>query len=185
GVVSPKDGCAPEGMCGCCLVLVDGAPALACLRKPEQMPGDHVTTREGFPEETRRVIGESFVMEGAVQCGYCIPGIVVRAASLIQQGRTGDRQAIAKALDGHLCRCTGYGRIIDAIQTAGEAMAAGGCLTRSEPRRHDYFREQFGLSRNPAFAVPNGNGNGNGASGRSTHGGGEPAVGRSRATGVG
>ena len=66
-------------------------------------------------------MGEAFVLEGGVQCGFCIPGIVVRAASLIEQGKTDDRDAIAKALDGHLCRCTGYGRIIDAIQTAGEA----------------------------------------------------------------
>ena len=70
------------------------------------------------------MLGEAFVLEGAVQCGFCIPGIIVRAASLIERGRTGDREAVAKSLDGHLCRCTGYGRIIDAIQTAGEAAAA-------------------------------------------------------------
>ena len=78
-------------------------------------------------------MGEAFVLEGGVQCGFCIPGIVVRAASLIEQGKTGDRAAVAKALDGHLCRCTGYGRILDAIQTAGEAcgMAAVSCRARS------------------------------------------------------
>ena len=96
-------------------------------------------------------MGEAFVLEGGVQCGFCIPGIVVRAASLIEQGKTDDRAAIAKALDGHLCRCTGYGRIIDAIQTAGEAAANGGRLTRTEPRRHSFFGEEFGLRRNPAF----------------------------------
>ena len=116
------------------------------------MDGHDVTTVEGLPDETRRVIGEAFVLEGAVQCGFCIPGIIVRAASLIEHGRTGDREAIAKSLDGHLCRCTGYGRIIDAIQTAGEATAAGGCLERTEPRRHHFFGEDLGLSRNPAFA---------------------------------
>ena len=171
GIVSAKDGCAPEGMCGCCLVLVDGTPALSCLRKPEQMAGRTVTTLEGFPEETRRVLGEAFVLEGAVQCGFCIPGIIVRAASLIEHGRTGDRQAIAKSLDGHLCRCTGYGRIIDAIQTAGEVTAAGGCLERTEPRRHHFFGEDLGLSRNPAFANGNRNGHGGGHNGHhSTHG---------------
>ncbi len=71
-------------------------------------------------------MGDAFVLEGGVQCGFCIPGIVVRASTLVQQGKTSDRAAIAKALDGHLCRCTGYGRIIDAIQTAGEAAANGG-----------------------------------------------------------
>src|SRR6185436_7771522 len=110
GIVSAKNGCAPEGACGCCLVLIDGTPALSCLRKPEQMAGREIVTLEGVSEETRRVLAESFVLEGGVQCGFCIPGIVVRAASLIEHGRTGDRQATAKSLDGHLCRCTGYGR---------------------------------------------------------------------------
>src|SRR5262245_33328737 len=130
GVLSPKDGCAPEGVCGCCLVLVDGVPALSCLRKPEQVEGHSVTTVEGLPEQHRRALGDAFVLEGGVQCGFCIPGIVVRASSLIDHGRTGDRHAVAKALDGHLCRCTGYGRILDAIQTAGEACGNGGHLPR-------------------------------------------------------
>jgi selenium-dependent xanthine dehydrogenase len=162
GIVSAKNGCAPEGACGCCLVQIDGKPALSCLRKPEQTDGHDVVTLEGIPEETRRLMGEAFVLEGGVQCGFCIPGIVVRAAALIEKGKTDDRAAIAKALDGHLCRCTGYGRIIDAIQTAGEAAANGGCLTRTEPRRNSFFGEELGLQRNPAFANGNGNGTGHG-----------------------
>ena len=144
GVVSAKDGCAPEGTCGCCLIMVDGHPALSCLRKPEQMEGHDVVTVEGLPDDTRRILSEAFVLEGGVQCGFCIPGIIVRAASLMQHGRTDDRRTIAKALDGHLCRCTGYGRIIDAIQTAGEAVANGGRLPSKEPRRHSFFGEDFG-----------------------------------------
>jgi xanthine dehydrogenase molybdenum-binding subunit len=179
GIISAKDGCAPEGTCGCCLILVDGWPALACLRKPEQMHGHNVVTLEGVPNETRRVLSEAFVLEGGVQCGFCIPGILIRASRLIEQGRTDDRRAIAKALDGHLCRCTGYGRIIDAIQTAGEACKHGGRLTREEPRRHFFFGEEFGLSRNPAFVRGNGaNGHADGI-GRSAprHGGLEQALG--------
>src|SRR5437870_11410030 len=156
GVVSAKNGCAPEGSCGCCLVMIDGHPALPCLRKPEQMEGCDVVTVEGLSEELRGSIGDAFVLEGGVQCGFCIPGIVIRAASLIEQRRTADRGAVAKALDGHVCRCTGYGRIIDAIQTAGEAHANGGRLPHNEPRRHHFFGEEFGLSRNPAFAKSNG-----------------------------
>jgi xanthine dehydrogenase molybdenum-binding subunit len=163
GVVSAKNGCAPEGACGCCLVIIDGRPALSCLRKPEQMAGHDVVTLEGLPETTRKAIADAFVLEGGVQCGFCIPGIAVRASSLIQAGKSDDQDAIAKALDGHICRCTGYGRIIDAIQTAGEAVKNGGTLPRSEPRRHDYFGEQFGWSRNPEFAKsPNGHSNGDG-----------------------
>jgi CO/xanthine dehydrogenase Mo-binding subunit/aerobic-type carbon monoxide dehydrogenase small subunit (CoxS/CutS family) len=165
GIVSAKNGCAPEGICGCCLILVDGAPALSCLRKPEQIEGHDVVTLEGVPEETRRMLGEAFVLEGGVQCGFCIPGIIVRAASLIRQGKTDDRSAVAKALDGHLCRCTGYGRILDAIQTAGEAWKNGGQLSNKEPRRHFFFGEEFGLSRNPGFVRSNGsNGDGIGQS---------------------
>src|SRR5499427_2461214 len=93
GVVSAKDGCAPEGTCGCCLVLIDGTPALACRRKPEQMNGRDVVTVEGLPDKTRRAISEAFLLEGGVQCGFCIPGIVVRAASLIERGQTEDRAA--------------------------------------------------------------------------------------------
>ena len=153
GVVSAKDGCAPEGACGCCLVNIDGRPALSCLRKAEQIEGHDIVTLEGLPEETRRIIGDAFVLEGGVQCGFCIPGIAIRAASLIERGKSSDRGAIAKALDGHLCRCTGYGRIIDAIQTAGEACNSdGGVRLPDVPRRHHFFGEDFGLSRDPAFA---------------------------------
>jgi selenium-dependent xanthine dehydrogenase len=176
GIVSVKDGCAPEGTCGCCLVLVNGYPALSCLRKPEQIEGHHVVTPEGLPDETRRALGDAFVLEGGVQCGFCIPGIIVRAASLIEHHKTADRDAVAKALDGHLCRCTGYGRIIDAIQTAGEACANGGHLPRREPRRHLFFGEEFGLSRNPAFAQSKGNSDGIGRS-LLRHGGFEQSLG--------
>ena len=151
GIASPKNGCAPEGACGCCAILVDDRPVFACLRKPEQMEGHQVVTLEGLPEEMRRVLGEAFVLEGGVQCGFCIPGIAIRACSLLKQGATGDRDAVAKALNGHLCRCTGYGRILDAIQTAGEAWNDHRQLPRREARRHFFFGEEFGLRRNPAF----------------------------------
>ena len=161
GIVSPKNGCAPEGTCGCCAILVDGRPALSCLRKPEQMEGREVVTLEGLPEDMREVLGEAFILEGGVQCGFCIPGIVVRASSMLRQGCTDDREAVKQGLAGHLCRCTGYARIVDAIQTAGDAWKNGGKLPRQEPRRHSYFGEDFGFSRNPAYAkTKNGNGNG-------------------------
>ncbi len=165
GIVSPKNGCAPEGTCGCCAILVDGRPVLSCLRKPEQMEGHDVVTLEGVPEEMRKVLGEAFIHEGGVQCGFCIPGIVVRASSMLQQGCTDDREAVEQGLTGHLCRCTGYARIIDAIQTAGDAWKNGGSLPSKEPRRHSYFGEKFGLNRNPAFVNgkhANGNGKKNG-----------------------
>ncbi len=147
GITSPKDGCAPQGYCGCCAVLVDGQPVLACLRKPEQMEGRDVVTMEGIPDDQRRVLAEAFVKEGGIQCGYCIPGIVVRAASLLNRGRTADRREVAASLPGHLCRCTGYARILDAIQSAGEAWNNGGTFPQCEPRRPHLFGEQYGLKR--------------------------------------
>jgi len=165
GVVSPKNGCAPEGTCGCCTILVDGRPVMSCLRKAEQMEGRDVVTLEGIPEEMREVLGQALVHEGGVQCGFCIPGIVVRASSMLRQGCTDDREAVKQGLSGHLCRCTGYARILDGIQSAGDAWKNGGKLTSEEPRRSSYFGEEFGLARNPAFANgkhANGNGKGNG-----------------------
>jgi xanthine dehydrogenase molybdenum-binding subunit len=162
-VVSAKNGCAPEGACGCCAVLVDGQPVLACLRKPEHMAGRDVVTLEGVPEEMRRVISEAFLLEGAVQCGFCIPGIVMRTAGLLEHGRAQNREDIAKSLDAHLCRCTGYARIIDAIQTAGDAWSDHKQLPSDEPRRHSYFGEEYGLTRNTALKNGKG-GNGIGTS---------------------
>jgi xanthine dehydrogenase molybdenum-binding subunit len=158
GITTIKDGCAPEGTCGCCTILLDGRPALACLLRPDQVEGRVVTTLEGIPDAQRRVLARAFVQEGAVQCGFCTPGIVMRAAHLLDHALTADRKRVLHALDGHLCRCTGYHRIADAIQTAGEAWSAGGRFARSEPRQHQLFGEPFGRSRAPeaATSVPDG-----------------------------
>ena len=156
GVTSPKDGCAPQGICGCCTVLVDGRPVLACLKKPQEVAGRSVVTLEGIPEPQRAVLARAFVQEGAIQCGYCTPGIVVRAFSLLERGKTGDRDAVAQALAGHVCRCTGYQRIFDAIRTAGEAWGADGAFASTEPRRHDYFGEGFGGARTPGTKLGHG-----------------------------
>lgn len=114
---------------------------------PEALEGRDVVTLECIPEEQRQILARAFVQEGAIQCGYCIPGIVVRAAALLSSGRAKDRDAVAKALSGHLCRCTGYVRILDAIQTAGEMWQDGGDLARTEPRHSRFFGEDFGLKR--------------------------------------
>jgi selenium-dependent xanthine dehydrogenase len=147
GITSAKDGCSPQGVCGCCTVLVDGRPALACLKKPREMAGRDVVTLEGIPEARRRVLARAFVHEGAVQCGYCTPGIMVRAAYVLERGKAADHDAVAKALSGHLCRCTGYVRILDAIQTAAEAEARGGIFDNDAPRHADLFGERYGLQR--------------------------------------
>jgi len=123
GVTSPKDGCSPEGVCGCCTVLLDGRPSLACLTDPQKAAGLEVVTLEGLPERQRQLLAEAFVRGGAVQCGFCTPGIAVRAAHLLDTNPAPDRSRITRALSGHLCRCTGYNRIVDAIRIAGQSWA--------------------------------------------------------------
>ena len=118
GVTSPKDGCAPQGYCGCCTVLIDGRAALSCLRKPESVEGKAVTTLEGIPEARRHLLGEAFVREGGLQCGYCTPGIAARVTSLLDRDPAVDEGAVRKALAGHLCRCTGYENIVRSVKAA-------------------------------------------------------------------
>jgi len=151
GVTSCKNGCAPEGACGCCVVLDNGRPVLSCLRKPETMAGHQITSMEGVEEDLKKVLGDAFAKEGAVQCGFCIPGIVMRASHLVREGKAHDRDEIAKALVGHICRCTGWQRIIDAIQTAGEAWNSGKQVVPGPGRRHNYFGEQYGRVRTTTY----------------------------------
>lgn len=139
GVTTLKDGCAPQGVCGCCTVLVDGRPALACLKSPAEVEGAAVTTLAGLPERRRQLLAAAFVREGAVQCGYCTPGIAMRAHSLIERGRAVDPAAVTRALRGHLCRCTGYLRVVDAIVAAGEAVAADAEIAPGRSRRQPVF----------------------------------------------
>jgi selenium-dependent xanthine dehydrogenase len=155
-ITSVKDGCAPQGVCGCCTILVDGRPALACRLRPDQVAGKDVVTLEGLPERQRQILAEAFVREGAVQCGFCTPGIAMRAAHLLNRGLSEDRERVARALSGHLCRCTGYHRIVDAIQTAGEMWSSGNQPPDGLPRRHFFFGENRGLERRSG--VPAGDG---------------------------
>ena len=139
GVTSPKDGCSPQGTCGCCTVMFDGRPALACLKSPADAEGHEIRTLEGVPEEKRRLLAAAFVREGAVQCGFCTPGIMMRAVCVLDRGRGHDRDAVANALSGHLCRCTGYNRIVDAVATAAGAWETGEMPPGDAPRRPPVF----------------------------------------------
>ncbi len=121
GVHSVKDGCAPEGSCGACTVLVDGRAVVSCAQKAARFEGKHVVTHEGLTDEERRLWSECFVAAGASQCGYCSPGIVMKAEALLQKHPEPTRDEIAHALLGNLCRCTGYVKVIDAIELAAGA----------------------------------------------------------------
>src|SRR3954453_12008315 len=94
GVTSPKDGCSPTGQCGCCTVLVDGQAKVACAFPAARAEGRSVVTLEGVDERERKVFAEAFALTGGVQCGFCIPGIVVRAKHIIQKTPRPSREEI-------------------------------------------------------------------------------------------
>ena len=126
GVTSPKDGCSPSGQCGACTVLVDGKAIQSCLVSMDKAKGKSVTTLEGFEVEERERLANAFASTGALQCGFCTPGILVRTKSLIdQKGADLDRKTTAGRLGAHLCRCTGYTKIFEAIDllVAGEVFS--------------------------------------------------------------
>lgn len=121
GIISPKNGCQPLGQCGCCTVLVNGRAMVSCVQKATRAEGKSVTTLEGFEDEDRKLLADSFVVSGGLQCGFCIPGIAVRAKALIEKSPEPTRDDIKRALLPHLCRCTGYKKIEDAIDTYAKA----------------------------------------------------------------
>ncbi len=121
GVTSTKDGCQPQGQCGCCVALVDGNAKVTCAMSAEKAHGKSILTLEGVPEAERDLFARAFVQAAGLQCGFCIPGIVMRAKHLLDENPRPTRAEIAKAIDVHLCRCTGYVRILDAIELAAAA----------------------------------------------------------------
>ena len=121
GIRSAKDGCAPEGSCGACTVIVDGHAVVSCAQRATRVEGKNVVTLEGLPPEARRLWADCFVAAGASQCGFCSPGIVMKGEAFLARHPEPERSELARALLGNLCRCTGYVKIIDAI----ELVAAG------------------------------------------------------------
>ncbi len=125
GVISPKDGCSPSGQCGCCTVLVDGKARVSCQTSMDKAEGASITTLEGLDEDERQRYAMTFAAHGALQCGFCTPGIVMRAKALLDKaaakGKVLERDDAARHLGAHLCRCTGYVKILDAV----ESLAAG------------------------------------------------------------
>ncbi len=115
-IISPKDGCQPQASCGCCTVLIDGKAKLSCTTKATAVAGRRVTTLEGLSDAERAMIADCFVRAGGVQCGFCIPGFAVRAYALLERNASPTRDEILRDLRAHLCRCTGYTKIVEAIE---------------------------------------------------------------------
>ncbi len=120
-----KEGCG-EGECGVCTILVDGESRLSCLMLTPQLEGRKVTTIEGVaPGEELHPIQRAFVEFGAVQCGFCTPGMVLTAIHLLQRNSNPSRAEIREGISGNLCRCTGYQKIVDAVEEAARKMRQG------------------------------------------------------------
>ncbi len=114
-----KEGCA-EGSCGACTVLVDGLPRRACLTLALEVEGARVLTVEGLaaPDGSLAPEQRAFIERGAIQCGYCTPGMLMAAHELLQREQDPDQETIRRQLAGHVCRCTGYQKILEAVQDA-------------------------------------------------------------------
>lgn len=118
-----KQGC-EIGDCGACTVLMDGKPVNSCLVLAVQASGHEITTIEGLAQNGKiHPIQEAFIEAGAVQCGFCTPGMILKAKALLDTNTKPTRQEIRKAFVGNLCRCTGYFKIINAVEKASEMLS--------------------------------------------------------------
>lgn len=124
GLTGTKAGCR-EGECGACTILVDGTPMNSCLMPALKAQGREITTIEGLEKAdgSLEVLQEAFMGEGASQCGFCTPGMILTATALLKQNPDPDEGEIRQALSGVLCRCTGYRKIVQAVKAAAKARA--------------------------------------------------------------
>ncbi len=120
-----KEGCG-TGECGACAILVDGVSRLSCLMLAAQLEDREITTIEGIaPPSSLHPLQEAFVEKGAVQCGFCTPGMIISSLDLLRRNPAPSREEIRNGLSGNLCRCTGYQKIVDAVEKAAPEMAKG------------------------------------------------------------
>ena len=126
-----KDGCS-EGACGACTVIIDGKAQKACVQKLSRIEGKAVTTIEGLSEREKEVYSYAFSKAGAVQCGYCTPGMIMSAKALIDSNPDPTKEDVKKAIRGNICRCTGYKKIEDAILLSARILRAEEGINRDD-----------------------------------------------------
>ena len=120
-LTSVKDGCS-EGACGTCHVLIDGKPTKACIPQTDKLEGKTILTVEGLSDWEKQVYTFAFGEAGAVQCGFCIPGMILTAEAFLKKNPNPTRDEVKLAISGNLCRCTGYAKINDAVLLAAARM---------------------------------------------------------------
>jgi aerobic-type carbon monoxide dehydrogenase small subunit (CoxS/CutS family) len=120
-----KEGC-DDGLCGSCTVLLDGKPVRSCLLLAVEAQGYRITTIEGLAQQGElHPLQQAFIVQGAVQCGYCTPGMILTAKALLDENPSPTRHEILEALSGNFCRCTGYNKIVTAIDACADQMKGG------------------------------------------------------------
>lgn len=135
GITSVKEGCG-TGQCGSCTVLLGGRPVVSCLVFAGEAVGGEITTVEGLsPDGEMHPLQEAFLAHGAVQCGFCTPGMLLAAKALLDERDRPTEEEIRRALVGNLCRCTGYQKIIEAIQSVAGIRKSGRALAERGRRR--------------------------------------------------
>lgn len=154
GKLCVKDGCAPQGQCGACSVLVDGEARLACVTPLARVVGRRVTTADGLAEPLRGALAAAFTETGGFVCGFCTPGIVVRAHALVSSGASVDRGAVGKALAANLCRCTGWQSVVDAVVRAASADDSTDSVDVDVPLGRHRFLADVEPSRVDHWLVP-------------------------------
>lgn len=122
GITTVKEGCSPQSGCGACSVLINDLAQLSCITQMKKVEGKNVVTPDGLDDYTKRIFTNAFVEMSGVQCGFCIPGIVMQSISFLKRNPNPTRHQIAVGLQSNICRCTGYKKIIDAIEYAAEAI---------------------------------------------------------------
>ncbi len=146
-IISVKDGCSGQAACGACTVEINGKAKLACITKMKQVQNSKIFTLEGFPEYVKDTIAKAFVNKGAVQCGFCTPGFISRTKVLLQNNPSPTIEEVRNAIKPHLCRCTGYKKIEEAILFSGDALRkhkklkirkTNGKIGQNEPKYRAY-----------------------------------------------
>ncbi|MGD9793515.1 MAG: molybdopterin cofactor-binding domain-containing protein [Acidimicrobiia bacterium] len=131
-LTAAKDGCSPSGQCGCCTVIIDGRAVVSCTMSLDKVAGKSVTTLEGVDPVERSNFADAFAACGGLQCGFCIPGIVMRAkAQIDKKGPDLTRDEMSRHLGAHLCRCTGYVKVLDAIESVAKGKSCATQLAAS------------------------------------------------------